>query len=157
MFRIGWIVLFTVGLAASCGEPAEEPEDALAAFRAESGLEFGECPALSLSHGDVCTEAYMTAATCFSDAVATCTPQHLRETFPTTEGDPIIYDFFVVPNNGRCTVVWFGDNRADAFSRDEDRVVTRQDCEGFAGLPPQPKFLPCIPQLGYAIATDLDS
>lgn len=134
--RICVLSLVLLAAGVGCGDTEEGQGDPVASFRADSGLTFEDCADLALSHDTTCTEAYRTSATCFSDALAACTPAHLREEFPTTEGDPIIYDFFVVPEGAGCSVVWFTDNRADAFSRDEDRVVSRQDCEGFAGLPP---------------------
>lgn len=60
---------------------------------------------------------------CVRDALARCTYAHLEERFSTMEGDPVVHDYFVVPEGDGCELTLVRDRTADRWGGCEvDRI-----------------------------------
>jgi hypothetical protein len=106
-------------LAAGCGGPVAD-------FRSASKVSFRECGDTTVGHACPALDTF----DCVRHAAELCDPAHMTVRTPTTEGDLIVTDYFVVPKDASCGVVRFVDNTADRFGA--PLGVVRADCTGFA-------------------------
>ncbi|WP_326562239.1 DUF4362 domain-containing protein [Micromonospora sp. NBC_01796] len=132
MKRVLYLAVAAVALSA-CGGPKAPATDVSASAVAGSG-EVTDCGTFVLSQGEGLSER---AVRCFVDAVQAGRPVRLKQTSPTTEGDPIIttYEAGV---DGRVEIVT--DSRQDNFG---PQIISRHTCTGPTPRPGMVDFAQC--------------
>ncbi|MEV4627840.1 DUF4362 domain-containing protein [Micromonospora sp. NPDC049523] len=132
MKQVLYLAVVAVALSA-CGGPNEPDVDVAAPAVAGPG-EVTNCGTFVLSQGEGLSER---AVRCFVDAVQAGRPVRLKETSPTTEGDPIIttYEAGV---DGRVEIVT--DSRQDNFG---PQIISQHTCTGPTPRPGMIDFAQC--------------
>lgn len=115
----------------ACGKAT--PEETIADWVEEQGVDFRDCGALSF---DPCTGAGIdptdqTLINCITGAWASCEAASLEVSEPTIEGDPILTTYFVVPTDEGCAVTRFIDSTRDAFG---DGLLHQYTCADLVEL-----------------------
>ncbi|MFI6760570.1 DUF4362 domain-containing protein [Micromonospora sp. NPDC050417] len=132
MKRVLYLAVVAVALSA-CGGPNASDVDAAAPADASSE-ELTDCGTFVLSQGEALTD---NAVKCFVDAVQAGRPARLKQTSPTTEGDPIITEY-EAGTDGRVEIVT--DSRQDNFGQ---QIISRHTCTGPTPRPGMIDFAHC--------------
>ena len=138
MVGLRWCLAVALVAAVGCGKEDEprvvESHAAIEAFREATGLDFTSCGVAELhfeSCGDEdcegrCDAEQLAALRCFTNASQGCRPAHLqtRTTYGHLPGT-VLADYFLVPAEVGCEVIFFEDTRDLGGTCQE---VSRQTC-----------------------------
>jgi hypothetical protein len=97
----------------------------------ELGLEPSDCGFEHERFGEeaeLCCESIGQRRQCLLDALEGCSPARYTDVFSTVEGDPIVMDYFVVPQAGTCELVEVHDSSRDKFGDPNALSITTRHC-----------------------------